>query len=221
MEALAAANENARVSARILANTPSRRAASCLASALLGGALIVATAATAQQAPRAETSAQGNSAIAYGDGWATVVPVPAGWDSDCCQRAPERNVNLLVYPHGWDGKGDDRVMTLTVWTNGRPTLDADWQADASDYQAHFPDAVAQPFSVAVRERRCRSAVYTAKDGMRDYVAFCDAGSGLNFRFGWSMTLYGEHADRAPLEAAFRSVVAHTLPMSATIERRAE
>ena len=194
-----------------------------LVSTLLVGALpIAAHVVAAADAPRTPAPThQDNSTIVYGDGWATVVSAPQGWEFDCCKRATVRNVNLLVYPHGWNGETTDRVMTLTVWSNGRPTLAADWDADARDYAAHFPGAVAQAFPIAVPERRCRSAVYTTQDNVRDYVVFCDAGNGLGFRYGWSMTLEGEHADRAQLESDFCAVVAQTVPMNATIERRAE
>jgi len=198
-----------------------RHATRRVASALLVGAAMAAAAAAPADAPRAPAAQPDNGTIVYGDGWATVVSAPRGWEFDCCKRAPERNVNLLVYPHGWDGEANDRVMTLTVWNNGRPTLAADWDADARDYAAHFPGATAQTFPVAVPDRHCRSAVYATRDGAHDYVAFCDAGNGLGFRYAWSMTLLGEHADRAQLEDAFRAVVAQTVPMNATIERRAE
>ena len=190
------------------------------AACALGMLLAAAGVACAADAP-AGSAAAPNSAIVYGDGWAEIVAVPAGWESDCCRRAPERGVNLLVYPHGWDGKSDDRVMSLTVWTKSRPTLDADWDADAKDYLEHFPGVAAQPFPVSLAARRCRSAVYTGSDSLREYVVFCDAGQDLNFRFAWSMRTEGEPADRAQLENLFRAVVAQTLPMAATIERRAE
>ena len=157
--------------------------------------------------------------IVYGDGWAFVVKVPAGWEFDCCKAAPRHDSPLLVFPRGWDGEDPDRVMLLHVWHSTRVSVDADWDVDAQAYRERFPEAHSEDFAAAKRGLHCRSAVYTGSDHIRDYVVFCDPGNNLDFRFSWSMMLRDTDADVAAAEGALRSVVEATLPMSASIQKR--
>lgn len=197
----------------------------CWRSALAGALLLAAgsgVAADAPPSPLAPKPPAGADAgtLVYGAGWAALVSVPEGWDSDCCDLARTHNVNLLVFPHDWDRGTPDRVMQLFVWTQPKQSLDADWQADVRDYSARFPGVEVKPFAVSVPGRACRAAVYDGGEQARNYVAFCDAGNGLGFRYSWSMTLFGDRVDRARYESAFRAVVTHTVPMDAKIEQRA-
>jgi hypothetical protein len=175
--------------------------------ALLGGTALAAS------------GDEGSGTIVYGDGWAFVVNVPAGWEFDCCKLATRHDSQLLVFPHGWNGADPDRVMLLHVWHSVRPTVDADWDADAQAYRQRFPDVHVEDFAATKKSLHCRSTVYTGSDHVRDYVVFCDPGNNLDFRFSWSMMLRDTDVDVAAAEAALRSVVAATLPMSASIQKR--
>jgi hypothetical protein len=196
----------------------------CALPALLFAATAFAAAPAAptpssSKAPAAAPAQPGGGTLVYGEGWAAMVSVPDGWDSDCCELAREHHVNLLVFPHDWGRDTPDRVMQLTVWTKPARSLAADWDADVADYTTRFPGVAPEPFAVTAPGHACRSAVYVAGEEVRQYVVFCDAGNGLGFRYAWSMQLQGAHADRTQLETAFRAVVAQMLPMNATIERR--
>lgn len=168
---------------------------------------------------RAASKDEGSGTIVYGDGWAFVVNVPAGWEFDCCKAAPRHSSSLLVFPHGWDGEDPDRVMSLHVWHSTRPSIDADWDVDALAYQQRFPDVHVEDFAATKKSLHCRSAVYTGSDHIRDYVVFCDPGNNLDFRFSWSMMLRDTKAGVAAAEAALRSVIEATQPMSASIQRK--
>ena len=202
-----------------------RPLAAVCASALLcvAGASFAAdappTAPPSPLAPRPAPAPDAGGTLVYGDGWAAVVSVPEGWDSDCCQLAPTHGANLLVFPHDWDHDTPDRVMRLVVWTKPTQSLDADWRADMAAFTARFPGVEAQPLTFGVPGRACRGAVYSGGEAVRNYVVFCDPGNGLDFRYSWSMTLYGENADRGRYENAFRAVVAQTQPMDARLEQR--
>jgi hypothetical protein len=162
---------------------------------------------------------EGSSTIVYGDGWAFVVAVPAGWEFDCCDRAVRHHSSLLVFPHGWNGNDPDRVMSLRVWNSNHASVDADWDADAKAYRERFPDVQTEKFAATKKGLHCRSAVYAGSDHARDYVVFCDPGNDLGFHFSWSMLLRDNGSDIARAEDALRSVIEATQPMSATIQKQ--
>ena len=180
------------------------------------GAQVLQDAASAKTA-KAQPG-PGDGTLVYGEGWAALVSVPPGWDSDCCDLARAHHVNLLVFPHAWDRGSPDSVMQLLVWIQPKASLDADFQADAKAYLERFPGIEAQAFALTAPGRACRGAVYIGGDEVRDYVVFCDPGNGLDFHYSWSMQLQGAHADRNALENAFRAVVAQTTPLDAKIQK---
>jgi hypothetical protein len=167
----------------------------------------------------AASADEGSSTIVYGDGWAFVVAIPAGWEFDCCNRAPRHDSALLVFPHGWNGADPDRVMSLRVWNSNHASVDADWEADAKAYRERFPDVQTEKFAAAKNGLHCRSAVYAGSDHARDYVVFCDPGNDLGFHFSWSMLLRDNSSDIAQSEKALRSVIEATQPMSASIQKK--
>jgi len=179
----------------------------CAALAMLAG--------TAFAAPAGKDS----TTMVYGDGWAFVVAVPAGWEFDCCNRAVRHDSALLVFPHGWNGTDPNRVMSLRVWNSNHASIDADWDADAKAYRERFPDVQTEKFAAAKKGLHCRSAVYAGSDHARDYVVFCDPGNDLGFHFSWSMLLRDNDADIARSEDALRSVIEATQPLSATIQQK--
>ena len=182
-------------------------------------AALIAVCALLGSAALAASKDEGSGTIVYGDGWAFVVNVPAGWQFDCCKFAPRHDSALLVFPRGWSGEDPDRVMSLHVWRGSRASVDADWDADAQAYRQRFPDVHIEDFVATKKGLHCRSAVYTGADHVRDYVVFCDPGNNLDFRFSWSMMLRDTNTGVAAAEAALRSVVEATLPMSATIQKQ--
>ena len=171
-------------------------------SALLFALLLVATSAAAQST--------GSGTLVYGgdanDGWAFRVSAPPGWNFACCDRAHELDADLLVFPQGWDGRNTDRVMVLTVWPKERADVDADWQADAADYFAHFPGLASITYQTQVKDAACLASTAVGADGIADHVVFCDPGSDWHYRFAWSVSLRAGPADAAS-EDAFRATVA--------------
>ena len=166
-------------------------------------------------ASSAAAQSTGSGTIVYGgdpsDGWAFTVSAPPGWKLDCCERTQDLDANLLVFPENWNGKDPDRVMVLTVWPKERADVDADWQADAIDYFAHFPGLTSITYDTQVQDAACVSASYSSADHISDHVVFCDPGSDWHYRFAWSMSLRASSATAAT-EAAFRETVASTSPM---------
>jgi len=153
-----------------------------------------------------------------GNGWAFAVTAPTGWKFDCCDLATKHHANLLVFPDGWDAGDPDRVMVLVVWKKDRASVDGDWQVDAREYTTRFPDVKSESFDVQAKNMSCRSTVYLGTDQLRDYVVFCDPGAEWRYRFGWSMTVRGDPADRAKIEARFRHTIGSTTPMSLAIQQ---
>jgi len=157
----------------------------------------------------------GSGTIVYGgdpnDGWAFTVAAPPGWTLDCCEHTRELDADLLVLPKNWNGHDSDRVMALTVWPKERADVDADWQADAIDYFAHFPGLTSITYHTQVMDADCISANYASADHISDYVVFCDPGSDWNYRFAWSMSLHTDSA-AAVIEDAFRTIVSSTQTM---------
>jgi hypothetical protein len=165
--------------------------------------------------PSALAQSLGSGTVVYGgdasDGWAFTVAAPPGWTLDCCEHTRELDADLLVFPKNWDGHDSDRVMALTVWPKERADVDADWQADALDYFAHFPGLTSITYYTQVKDAGCVSSNYVSADHISDYVVFCDPGSDWNYRFAWSMSVRAGSAAAAS-EDAFRETVAATTPM---------
>jgi len=166
-------------------------------------------------ASSAAAQSTGSGTIVYGgdasDGWAFTVSAPPGWILDCCEHTTELNANLLAFPENWDGQEPDRVMVLTVWSKETADVDADWQADAIDYFAHFPGLTSITYFPQVKDATCVSANYASADHISDYVVFCDPGNDWTYRFAWSMSVRAGSAAAAS-EDAFRATVASTTPM---------
>jgi len=179
-------------------------------AALRISALLLACAATTAVAQSA-----GSDTIVYGgdavDGWAFAVSAPPGWNFLCCDRADAFGANLLVFPQGWNGRGSDGVMVLTVWPKERSNVDADWQADADEYFAQFPGLTSISYQSPVKDAACLSSSSIGADGIADHVVFCDPGDDWHYRFAWSFSSHSDAADSAAVDA-FRATVGSTSTM---------
>ena len=181
-------------------------------------ALALGAAVQAKEAKEESTMVYGDGTD--GNGWAFAVTAPSGWKFDCCDLATKHHANLLVFPDGWDAGDPDRVMVLVVWKKDRASVDGDWEADAHAYTSRFPEVKTEAFDVQAKNLSCRSSVYIGADRLRDYVVFCDPGAEWRYRFGWSMTVRGDPADRSGIEARFCRTIGSTTPMSLAIKQSA-